>query len=108
MGRPLKGKERVHHMDENPLNNKNNNLVICPDDKYHFLLHARQRIKDLGGNPNIDKYCSYHKIIHNRVEFSSNPSMYDNLNNNCRLATNQYRKEKGLNLRKNRPWDRRK
>jgi hypothetical protein len=33
----------VHHIDGNGLNNNNNNLVVCHDDNYHKMLHARQR-----------------------------------------------------------------
>ena len=32
----------VHHADGNPLNNSNNNLVVCPNQSYHKLLHQRQ------------------------------------------------------------------
>ena len=41
LGRLLKGTECVHHVDENPGNNTNTNLVICPDAAYHKLLHRR-------------------------------------------------------------------
>jgi hypothetical protein len=33
----------VHHADGTRNNNKNNNLVVCQDAAYHFLLHARTR-----------------------------------------------------------------
>lgn len=38
----------VHHIDENPSNNTPTNLLICPDQAYHMLLHKRMR--DLGIN----------------------------------------------------------
>ena len=100
LGRKLTTEERVHHVDNDKANNENTNLVICPNEKYHKLLHARQRIVELGGNPNTEKYCSYHKCLHSRTEFSSNPSMYDDLHNMCREATNEYRKLNGLNRSK--------
>ena len=97
LGRQLKSGEVVHHIDGNPGNNVNTNLVICPNQKYHLLLHSRQRILDKGGHPETDKYCSYHKQLHPRVEFSFSHTQYDGLHNNCRRATNEYRKAKGLN-----------
>lgn len=100
IGRELTKKEVVHHIDGNKSNNNPNNLVLCSDAKYHRLLHARQRIVDLGGDPNIHKYCSYHKSLHSRELFSTKPSSYDGLHNTCRDSTNKYRKEKGYNLKK--------
>lgn len=41
LGRPLKKGEVVHHIDGNPRNNNNTNLLICTQ-SYHCLLHARQ------------------------------------------------------------------
>tara|TARA_R110000868_G_scaffold102014_3_gene280903 strand:- start:4635 stop:5108 length:474 start_codon:yes stop_codon:yes gene_type:complete len=95
LGRSLQGTECVHHVDRNRSNNISTNLVVCPDQKYHLLLHARQKVVDLKGDPNTDKYCSYHMCLHNQGEFSTSPSNYDNLHNNCRTATNEYRKIKG-------------
>ena len=96
LGRKLKTEECVHHVNEIKHDNTNKNLVLCPDASYHQLLHARQRVVDLGGNPNTDKYCSYHKCLHDKSEFSTTPSNYDRLSHKCREGTNQYRKEKGL------------
>jgi hypothetical protein len=52
LGKPLPSSARVHHADEDKANNANNNLVICQDDAYHFLLHARKRALLACGNPN--------------------------------------------------------
>ncbi len=41
LGRKLVFPEQVHHVDLFRRNNKNENLVICPDTSYHKLLHRR-------------------------------------------------------------------
>lgn len=41
LGRPLKRGEVVHHIDGNPRNSNNTNLLIC-NQSYHRLLHSRQ------------------------------------------------------------------
>ena len=41
LGKKLPAGAVVHHLDENPSNNDPRNLVICPSEKYHKLLHHR-------------------------------------------------------------------
>lgn len=60
LGRPLPKKARVHHADCNKLNNDPANLVICPDDAYHLLLHQRIYALEACGNPNYLK-CRFCK-----------------------------------------------
>lgn len=97
LGRKLTTAERVHHLDYDKTNNKNSNLVVCPDEAYHRLLHARQRILDLGGHPDTHSYCSYHCELHDKFEFSTITQTWNGLHNMCRKATNEYRKKTGLN-----------
>ena len=52
LGKPLPSGALVHHADGNKSNNVNTNLVICPDDAYHLLLHRRMRAHAACGNPN--------------------------------------------------------
>ena len=42
LGRGLKPNETVHHIDEDRLNNRNDNLVIC-ERSLHPTIHARLR-----------------------------------------------------------------
>ena len=50
LGRPLPKEACVHHIDGNGLHNTNSNLVICPNQAYHALLHRRQRALDACGH----------------------------------------------------------
>src|SRR4030042_2059252 len=54
LGKPLPHKVVIHHYG--PLNDPKK-IVICETNGYHLLLHARKRIVDAGGNPNVDKIC---------------------------------------------------
>ena len=98
--RPLRKGEVVHHIDYDRTNNVTDNLMLCIDQEAHMLQHAKQKVEDLGGIYCVDKYCSYHQCLHTVEDFSTNPSMYDGLNNNCRKATNEYRAKHGLNKNK--------
>lgn len=52
LGKPLPAGAVVHHADENPSNNAPTNLVICPSQAYHVMLHKRMRAMNACGNPN--------------------------------------------------------
>lgn len=43
LGKPLPPKAVVHHINGIPWDNRPSNLIICPDQSYHFLLHRRTR-----------------------------------------------------------------
>jgi hypothetical protein len=43
LGRYLKPAEMIHHFNAQKDDNRNQNLVICQDDKYHKLLHSRTK-----------------------------------------------------------------
>jgi hypothetical protein len=50
---PLPSGAKVHHFNEQRDDNRNPNLVICEDQAYHRLLHARARAYFETGNPNM-------------------------------------------------------
>jgi hypothetical protein len=56
LGRELPPEVVVHHWDHDGMNNANENLVVCPDQAYHMLLHRRERAFDACGNANY-RWC---------------------------------------------------
>lgn len=50
LGRTMPLGAVVHHVDEDRSNNAPNNLVICPDDNYHQLIHRRTRALEATGH----------------------------------------------------------
>lgn len=57
LGKPMPDSADVHHVNRDKKDNRNGNLVICPDRAYHMLLHVRQRVIDAGGDPNTQRIC---------------------------------------------------
>lgn len=57
LGKPLPRGAQIHHVNGDRKDNRHCNLVVCQDQRYHYLLHARQRVKDAGGNPNTQRFC---------------------------------------------------
>ncbi len=92
LGKELPKKALVHHANGNPGDNRPENLVICPDDKYHFLLHIRMRAIEACGNVDYRRclYCKKHDDPANMRGFHSitNPNgrFYH------RLCRNSYRR----------------
>jgi hypothetical protein len=61
LGKPLPTTAVVHHADGTK--DEHAPLVICQDETYHRLLHARTRIVRAGGNPNTERICSTCKRV---------------------------------------------
>lgn len=59
LGKPLPKGAQVHHVDDDRANNAPNNLVVCPDQKYHRLLHRRTAAINAGYPANyiICRHC---------------------------------------------------
>ena len=55
LGKKIPKNVHVHHVDGNRLNNSNDNLVVCEDRAYHFLLHTRDRALRSSGDVNKRK-----------------------------------------------------
>lgn len=55
LGRPLPKGAQVHHVNKNPGDNRNCNLVICQDATYHALLHRRMKARAACGHVDWEK-----------------------------------------------------
>ena len=53
LGKRLPKGAVVHHIDGNSRNNENSNLLICPSQGYHLMLHVRERALAATGNPDM-------------------------------------------------------
>jgi HNH endonuclease len=43
LGKKLPKGAVVHHLNNRPWDNRNENLVVCPSQNYHLLLHRRMK-----------------------------------------------------------------
>jgi hypothetical protein len=77
LGKRLPKGAIVHHVDHDRSNNKPTNLVICPNQAYHLLLHQRERALMACGNPDW-RHCGLCK-------------QYDAPENMQRTSQNAYR-----------------
>lgn len=57
LGRRLPPGVQVHHVNEDTMDARPENLVICPDAAYHKLLHRRTEALDACGNADWLKCC---------------------------------------------------
>lgn len=86
MGHALPLNAQIHHVNEIRSENRNTNLVICENLKYHKLLHKRERAYRATGSP-LSIKCCYCKrwglptdpdIVRNSYHRSCQASHYQN------------------------------
>lgn len=93
LGRPLPPGAQVHHVDGNPANNAYSNLVICPSQSYHRLLHTRMRAKAACGNPDW-RHCTHCKQYDDPANLAYNDGAYRH-----RWCAAAYKKERRRQLK---------
>lgn len=57
LGKPLAEPHVVHHVDQNPTNNRNDNLCVLENQTEHMALHTRLRVLRAGGNAWTQRMC---------------------------------------------------
>lgn len=92
LGKPLPPKVVVHHADGSRSDDAP--LVICQDQKYHFLLHARMRVQAAGGNPNTDALCGRCRLVLPRAAFFIHSRTPLGINDQCRACNSEACKER--------------
>ena len=85
LGRQLKRKEHVHHVDYNKKNNDPSNLIVC-DSSYHKLIHARTDALNACGNANHMK-CAYCGEYDDPSNMYVRPVQYQAWHHDCRSAS---------------------
>lgn len=99
LGKRLPKGAEVHHVNRIPHDNRNENLVICEDHKYHGLLHRRQRVVDAGGNPDLHWICRNCGLLP-LDQFTRHWEKDEKLTTSChdcrRKSAKVYRAKKGI------------
>lgn len=100
IGRELSKGEIVHHANGNRLDNRNANLVICPDRAYHNLLHTRLRAWQECGDPNRRKcaFCGQYDDVNNLTAYRKQRRVASSTATNHRSCRNADLRSKRLRI----------
>jgi hypothetical protein len=82
----------VHHKDGNKLNYAIENLELMTH-RQHMLLHAREKLRERGCDPDTHGLCSTCKEIKPLSEFHSDKSRIMGKAKNCKACTDKRSKE---------------
>lgn len=94
IGKRLPSGAVVHHVDGNKFNNANTNLVVCDSQAYHMLLHARTRVVEAGGDPDIQAVCSKCCELKRLDEFHRNAYKFMGRHDACKTCRRRVPKAK--------------
>jgi hypothetical protein len=74
LGKFLPKNSVIHHLNGNPLDNTNTNLVVCENNAYHLLLHQRTRALKQCGHADWRRcgICKQHDDPKNLMIFKNN------------------------------------
>lgn len=77
LGRNLRKREVVHHVNENKQDNTQSNLVVCLQ-AYHTLIHQRMNAKAATGDPNKRRcvHCKSYDDLDNDMTVNSQGVVY--------------------------------
>lgn len=87
LGRVLPRSVVIHHADGT--RGLTSTLVVCPNQAYHKLLHARMRVVVAGGNPNTESICAHCRTVKPRAAFSAHPKAALRVASWCRACSHQ-------------------
>lgn len=89
LGRCLEKNEHVHHINQDRLDNRIENLKIVSNCGEHQTEHAHIRLKALGGVPGKDKYCPKCQKVKSLDDFPSSRNMSDGKYGYCKKCACQ-------------------
>jgi hypothetical protein len=85
LGKSLPQGAVVHHANEIRNDNRPENLVVCPDERYHNLLHKRMRALAASGNADFLK-CKFCKKYDSRDNMYCEPNDRHHWHRQCKAS----------------------
>ena len=87
LNRSLVKNEHVHHINQNKLDNRLENLQLVSDCGGHQREHAYERLRALGGTPGVHKYCPSCDEVLPLELFPNAKSTYDGKYGFCKACS---------------------
>lgn len=87
LGRKLEKNEHVHHLNDNKLDNRIENLAVLSNLGGHQREHAKKRLLALGGRFGFDKYCPACNTVKVLEDFPTSKSSGDGYHGFCKACS---------------------